>query len=115
MSQTRPSEPLEVITAIVQHGMGNAAAKAAVEAGAQAVTITHGRGMGVREKLRFLGVAIHPEKEIIFTIVPAHLTDRVFEAMFKAGRIGEPGMGFIFVQEVKRASGWLSEDLKSVT
>jgi len=115
MSQTRPTEPLEVITAVVHHGMGNAAAQAAVEAGAQAVTITHGRGMGVREKLKFLGVAIHPEKEIIFTVVPAHLTDHVFEAVFKAGRIGEPGMGFIFVQEVKRASGWLSEDLKSVT
>jgi len=24
-------------------------------------------------------------------------------------------MGFVFVQEVRRASGWLSEDLKSVT
>jgi len=115
MSHTQPSEPLELITAIVHQGMGHAAGKAAVEAGAQAVTITHGRGMGVREKLKFLGMAIHPEKEIIFTVVPARLTDCVFEAVFKAGRIGEPGMGFIFVQEVKRASGWLSEDLKSVT
>ncbi len=79
-----------------------------------AVTIFHGWGTGVREKLKFPGVAIHPEKEIHFTVLPAGLTDRVFEAIFQAGRIGEPGMGFAFVQEAGRAAGWLSEDLKSV-
>jgi len=115
MSLHESPKNLEVITAVVPYGRGNAVAKAAVEAGAQAVTIFHGRGTGVREKLKFLGVAIHPEKEILFTVVPADITDRVFEAVFKAGRIGEPGMGFVFVQEVRRASGWLSEDLKSVT
>jgi nitrogen regulatory protein PII len=114
MSHSKTQEPLEIITAVVHHGLGNAVAMAAVEAGAQAVTIFHGRGTGVREKLKFLGVAIHPEKEILFTVLPARLTDRVFEAIFQAGRIGEPGMGFAFVQEVKRAAGWLSEDLKSV-
>jgi nitrogen regulatory protein PII len=108
-------EPLDVITAVVPHGRGNEVARAAVEAGAQAVTIFHGRGTGVREKLKFLGVAIHPEKEVLFTVVPAGITERVFDAVFKAGRIGEPGMGFLFVQEVKRASGWLSGDLKTVT
>jgi len=115
MTSVEHGEKLNIITAVVSHGEGNAVAKAAVQAGAQAVTIFHGRGTGVREKLKFLGVAIHPEKEILFTVVPEHLTDRVFDAVFKAGRIGEPGMGFVFVQEVKRASGWLSEDLKSVT
>jgi len=113
--KTVKPEPLQVITAVVPHGRGNDVARAAVEAGAQAVTITHGRGTGVRERLKFLGVAIHPEKEVLFTVVPAGIADRVFDAVFKAGRIGEPGMGFIFVQEVRRASGWLSKDLKTVT
>lgn len=113
--KTAKPESLEVITAVVPHGRGNDVARAAVEAGAQAVTIYHGRGTGVREKLKFLGVAIHPEKEVLFTVVPSRLTDAVFDAVFKAGRIGEPGMGFVFVQEVKRASGWLSKDLKTVT
>jgi len=115
MAHSETHESLEVITAVVHHGLGNAVAQAALEAGAQAVTILHGRGTGVREKLKFLGVAIHPEKEVLFTVLPGRLTERVFEAIFRAGRIGEPGMGFIFVQEVKRAAGWLSEDLKAVT
>ncbi|MBI4530634.1 MAG: P-II family nitrogen regulator [Candidatus Latescibacteria bacterium] len=114
MPQSAPTEPLEMITIIVQRGMGNAVAKAAIEAGAQASTIYFARGTGIRERLKFFGIAIHPEKEVIFTIVPQSIADNVYNAMAKTGKLNEPGMGFIFAQDVRKATGWISEDLKTV-
>ena len=115
MAQPASTEPLEMITIIVQRGMGNTVAKAAIDAGAQAATIFFARGTGVRERLKFFGIAIHPEKEVLFTVVPQSISDKVYDAMAKAGRLHEPGMGFIFTQDIRRATGWISEDLKTVT
>lgn len=115
MTQPAPAEPLEMITIIVQRGMGNTVAKAAIDAGAQATTISFARGTGIRERLKFFGIAIHPEKEVIFTVVPQSVSDKVYDAMAKAGKLHEPGMGFIFTQDIRRATGWISEDLKTVT
>lgn len=115
MTEPGPAEPLEMITIIVQRGMGNAVAKAAIDAGAQATTIFFARGTGIRERLKFFGIAIHPEKEVVFTVVPRAAADGVYDAMAKAGKLNQPGMGFIFSQAVRRATGWLSENLDTVT
>lgn len=115
MANAPGKEPLDLITIIVQRGRGDAVAKAAIAAGAQAATIFFARGTGVRERMKFFGVAIQPEKEVLFTVVPRSLADAVYDALVAAGRLHEPGMGFIFVHEVRRATGWLTEDLKEAT
>lgn len=115
MAEATAREPLDLITIIVQRGRGDAIAKAAIGAGAQAATIFFARGTGVRERMKFFGVAIQPEKEVLFTIVPRSIADAVYDALVQEGRLHEPGMGFIFVHEVRRATGWLSADLKEAT
>lgn len=115
MADGSRKEPLDLITIIVQRGRGDEMAKAAIAAGAQAATISFARGTGVRERMKFFGVAIQPEKEVIFTVVPRSLADTVYDALVEAGRLHEPGMGFIYVHEVRRATGWLTADLKEAT
>jgi nitrogen regulatory protein PII len=113
MSQGSEHEPLELITAIVRRGKANEIAHAAVEAGAHAVTIHHARGIGAGEHLHFFGVAIHSEKEMLFTVVPESLAEKVYDTIVEKGRLHEHGTGFIFMQAVKRASGKVSHTLET--
>ncbi len=98
---------LKMIIAIIQRGMADKTVGAAIKAGAPAATVFYGRGQGIRERLGILGLAIQPEKEIIFIILEERLVDQVLEAMVKAGKLDQPGVGFVFVVPVDRALGML--------
>lgn len=105
--QTENVQPdgLDVITCIVQRGKTDPIIKAMMKAGAGGATIYFARGTGIRERLGLLGIAIQPEKEVIVTVTPRKITDRVFDAMVEAGRLNHPGMGFAFTQPVGRVVG----------
>ena len=49
---------ISLITCIVQRGLADTIIEAAQEAGAQGATVHFARGMGVRERLGILGVAV---------------------------------------------------------
>ncbi|MDP8262563.1 MAG: P-II family nitrogen regulator [Candidatus Ancaeobacter aquaticus] len=100
----------ELITVVIQRGYADKVIDAAIKSGAQAATTFYARGTGVREKLGFLGVAIAPEKEVFFIVIEKEKTGQVFDAIIKAGKLDQPGNGFVFVQEVARAYGFLEEE-----
>ncbi len=108
----KQTKKYNLITCIVQRGKGDEVWAAAQKAGAGGVTIHFARGKGVREKLGLLGIAISPEKEVLQLVVPDPQTDAIFDAIAKAGKLDTPGMGFAFVQEVKRAVGFYHEKKK---
>jgi nitrogen regulatory protein P-II 1 len=101
------AKQLKMITAIVERGKADAPVRAAIRAGAQAATVFFGRGQGLRERLGLLGLAIHPEKEIIIIVIEEGLLDRVLSAMISAGHLDQPGVGFAFVTPVERVVGLL--------
>lgn len=103
-------EKFNLITCIVQRGKGDDIWKAAQKAGAGGVTINFARGMGVREKLGILGVAISPEKEVLQLVVPEQQTDEIYDAVIKAAKLDTPGMGFAFIQEAGRVVGFYKSD-----
>lgn len=105
MSNTK----FNVITCIVQRGKGDDVWKAAQKAGAGGVTINFARGMGTREKLGILGVAISPEKEVLQLVVPEQQTDKIYDAVIKTAKLDTPGMGFAFVQEAGRVVGFYED------
>ena len=72
-----------LITCVVQRGAAEPIINAAREAGAQGATVNYGKGMGIRERLGILGVAVEVEKEVIQIIVSTEQVDRVFEKMFQ--------------------------------
>lgn len=102
---------VELITCIVQKGNADAIVEAAFKAGAQGATINYAQGSGVREKLGILGVAVEAEKEIIQIIVSSEQVNRIFDAMYLAGKLDTPGMGFIYVTKLEKAGTYIPQEV----
>lgn len=100
-----------LITCIVQRGHAEEVAKAAFEAGAYGATIHYARGIGIREKLGVLGVAVEAEKEVLKIVVSQEQCNRVFDAMFLAGELDAPGRGIIFITHLEKAATYISKDI----
>lgn len=95
----------ELIVSIVDKGFSEEIIEASREAGAAGGTILHGRGSGVHEYAKLLSFNIEPEKEVILTLVPQKITDRVLEAIVKKGELDKPGRGIAFVLNVEKVLG----------
>ena len=100
---------LSLITCIVQRGKANDIVKAAVLAGAQGATVYFASGSGMREKLGILGLAVEVEKEVVNIVVPNEQADHIFEVMYKAGKLDTPGMGFIYITPLDKATTFIPE------
>jgi len=109
MAETK-SKKLKMIIAIVQRGKADGVVSAAIRAGAPAATVMFGRGQGMRERLGPLGIAIQPEKEIIFVILEEWLAEQVLRAMVTEGQLDKPGIGFVFEVPVDRALGFIEAE-----
>ena len=99
----RPQAPqtMQLVVGIVQRGRADGPLKAALKAGAQSAVAFFGRGLGIRERLGWLGLAVQPEKEIVMVVVPASRTETVVRAMVRAGNLDQPGVGFLFVLPIE--------------
>ena len=95
----------DLITCVVQRGKADKVAKAALDAGAGGATVFFGRGMGLRERLGLLGLAIVPEKEIILIVSEKTDTLRIFNAVIEAGKLDVPGMGIAYVSTIQAVVG----------
>lgn len=102
---------VSLITCIVQKGLADKVVRAGKAAGAQGATVYYARGSGVRERLGILGVAVEAEKEVVNTVVAADQVDRVLEAMYLAGNLDTPGMGFIYVTPLEKAATYVPHEV----
>ena len=93
---------MEAIICIVEIGTGDLMADAALKSGSAGPTITYGEGGGVRDKIRLLRLTKGPEKEIVIAVVEKGESDKVFTEMARAGKIAEPGRGFMYTTPVNR-------------
>ncbi len=98
-------ENYDLIVTIVKRGHSEKVLKASKEAGAEGGTILFARGSGVHEKATLMGIPIEPEKEVLFTVIQEELTEKVLEAIIKAGNLENPGQGIVFVLDVKSVAG----------
>ena len=76
-----------LIVTIVRKGWGNTVLEASVKAGAQGGTVLFGRGAGINEQEKILGIPIEPEKEILLTIANV----RQVAVRLGGGARGPPG------------------------
>lgn len=95
----------DLIVTIVRMGFSEKIIEASRQAGAEGGTIIAGRGTGVHEKKKLLGIPIEPEKEIIFSVIPRNRTPQILEAIVRAGELDKPGAGIAFVLELKQVAG----------
>jgi nitrogen regulatory protein P-II 1 len=95
----------QLIVVIVSQGSCSPLVAAAKGAGAEGATILRGRGSGVHEAGRFLGIPIEPEKDVILILIDKTMTDTVLDAIVAAGGLDKPGKGIAFVLDVPRVEG----------
>lgn len=100
-----------LITIIVQRSRGDEVVKAAQKAGAGGATGHYGFGTGIRERLGLLGLAVESEKAFIYIIVADDEVNRVFDAIYSAANLETPGMGFMYVTKLDKATTYVPEDL----
>ena len=100
-----------LITCVVQRGVAEPIINAAREAGAQGATVNFGKGMGMRERLGLLGVAVEVEKEVRQIVVSTEQVDRVFERMYLAGNLDTPGMGIAYITQLEKAATYIPPEV----
>ncbi len=100
-----------LITCVVQRGIADDIISAARQAGAQGATVNFGKGMGMRERLGILGVAVEVEKEVIQVVVSTEQVDRVFESMYLAGKLDTPGMGIAYITNLDKAATYIPPEV----
>lgn len=96
---------LRLITAVVQHKVGDQVITAALKAGATGATYFFAEGTGVRQAVHANNIEI--AKRAVFIVVDATKTEKVLAAVVKAGGLDKLGQGFACVQEVLKAVGFL--------
>jgi hypothetical protein len=90
------------ICCIVQRGQGNDIVRAALDMGFCVPTITFGEGIGVRDKLGLLRIAIPGEKEIVHLVVTKYDIQEVMNVLITIGKLDQPGKGFIYQYPIKQ-------------
>lgn len=94
--------PHTLITCIVNRGAADEVMDAARKAGATGGTILNARGTGKEEDVKFFGVQLVPEKEMLLILVGSGQTGAVLDAIRKVPYLAQPGSGIAFCVDVER-------------
>lgn len=108
MTDPRQGDPMtqnDLIVAIVGRGENTKIVKAAKAVGAEGATIIPGRGTGIHEQKKLLGIAIEPEKDVVLIVVKREISEQVLQAVVQAGDLEQPATGIAFVIELSKVVG----------
>lgn len=96
---------ISLIVTVVRKGWGDTVLEASIQAGAHGGTIMYGRGSGIHERQKILGIAIEPEKEIVLTVTYSDKNESILREIVRVTDLGDPGMGIAFVVPVDKVVG----------
>ena len=91
----------KLITVIVNTGYGDDVMAAARTAGASGGTILGARGTGTEEDVKFFGITLVPEKEMLLIVADKAKVDAIVKAIGTVPKLSEPGGGIVFTQNVE--------------
>ncbi|UHD18039.1 P-II family nitrogen regulator [Thiocapsa bogorovii] len=100
-----------MITCIVSAGRGDTVIKAAQAIGATGALVYHARGIGPRERLGLLGIAIEAEKDVVNVLVASDYQDAVFEAIYRASELNVPGAGMAYITPIERLATYIPREI----
>jgi nitrogen regulatory protein PII len=95
----------ELIFCIVNAGFALEVMEAAKKAGATGGTIIRGRGTANPEAEEFYQIAIQPDKEILWLIVPKEIKDDVMHRIYQDAGLASKSKGIAFSIPVSHAVG----------
>ena len=104
---------VSLITCIVSVGRGDVIIKAARDVGATGAMVYRARGIGPRERLGLLGIAIEAEKEVVSIPVASDYEDIVVDAVFRAGELHVPGAGMVYVTRLDKMATYVPDEILS--
>jgi nitrogen regulatory protein P-II 1 len=100
-----------LITCVVSAGRGDAVIAAARTMGATGALVHQARGIGPRERLGLLGIAIEAEKDVVSILVASDAQDVVFEAVYRAAGLEVPGAGMAYITPVERMATYVPREV----
>lgn len=89
-----------LISFIVNKGTADDAMAAARKAGASGGTIINAQGTAKEDDVKFFGITLVPEKEMLLTIVPQDKATSIIEAVKSVPSLEEPGAGIAFTVDI---------------
>ncbi|CAK7009617.1 MAG: hypothetical protein DELT_00392 [Desulfovibrio sp.] len=102
--QTR-SETMEsgytLLTVIVNHGYADDVMTQARKAGAKGGTIMTARGTASEEDVKFFGITLVPEKEVLMIVAEKGTEDPIIAAIRTVPTLAEPGGGIVYSMNVE--------------
>ena len=94
-----------LIITIVEQGNAEDVIECAKKGGAEGGTILMGRGAGIHDTAKILGILIEPEKEIVLTLIEKEKTEDVLDAIVEGMELEKTGKGIAFVINVSNVAG----------
>ncbi len=99
---TKNKEKHTLIVSIVNKGFADEIMDAVRKEGATGGTIIHGSGTGKEEDVKFFGVQLVPEKELLLVVVEANKAQHILKTIQSIPSLNEPGTGIAFCIDVEK-------------
>lgn len=91
-----------LLTAIVNDGHADDVMNQARKAGAKGGTILTARGTASEEDVKFFGITLVPEKEVLMIVAEKGAEDAILDAIRTVPVLAEPGGGIVYSLNVER-------------
>lgn len=95
----------KLIITIVKKEKAKKVIQASKTAGARGGTTLLGKGFRLEDKMRFLGIPVEREREIILTLVDGKIYPQVMDAIINSVKLDQPRQGIGFVINTKQVTG----------
>jgi len=95
----------DLIIAVINHGYSEEFMNVAKEAGATGGTVVHARGLTHEGPVKFFGIAVQEEKEIVLVLVSREKKMPIMEAVSRSCGITTKAEGLIFSLPVENVMG----------
>ena len=105
---------VSLLTIVVQIGLEETILKAARDIGATIGAIGYSaKGIGIRERLGVLGLAVETEKNVISIFVSTEQRDAVLDYLYRAGGFDTPGRGYIYITPLEKVATFVPDSVKT--
>ena len=91
-----------LITSIINHGFADEVMAVAREAGARGGSVITARGTGTEDDVKFFGISLVPEKEMLLIIADSENGQSILTAISGLPLFNEPGGGIVFTMNVEQ-------------
>ncbi len=101
-----------LVTCVVETGKGEDVVLAARDVGAAGALIHSQRGVGIRERVGLLGIAIDAEKDVVSMLVGSDQAELVASTIYAAADLGRPGGGFVYLTSLDSAATYVPAEIR---